>query len=107
MKSNVKGKGYSDFLDDLSGFYHDKEEAKEKKPVGIRLKEIREMQGLSIEELAHNSGFEKKRIEMIDTSASFFILFFPDNVFNNWLCLQLVHTLEICIFMQFFYLNYK
>ena len=66
MKSNVKSEEYNDFLNELSGYYPDPSKQEEKVPVGERLRKIREMEGLSIEQLAKNSGFDELKLRNIE-----------------------------------------
>jgi transcriptional regulator with XRE-family HTH domain len=57
---------FQNFLDDLSGYYRTRDEAPEQVTVAERLLEIREMEGLTREELSRISGVEEELVAMIE-----------------------------------------
>lgn len=67
MKSKTNSNEYNEFLDHLSGYYLDKEKTDAMVPVGERLKNIREMQGFTIERLAQLTGLEPGYLEKVES----------------------------------------
>jgi len=65
MKSKVQSDDYRNFLDDLTGFYQ-KEEKADAGPLGARLKKIRELQSLSLDQLARMSGLAMDKLNGIE-----------------------------------------
>ena len=57
---------FQDFLDDLSGYYRTGEEPSEQITVAERLREIREMEGLTREELSRISGVNGDLVALIE-----------------------------------------
>ena len=73
MKSNIKSKDYQNFLDDLKGYYQENEQKEEENiPVGTRIRQIRQMQGVDSATLAKNAGIDKKYL------AEFMVFCRPD-----------------------------
>jgi transcriptional regulator with XRE-family HTH domain len=66
MKTNFQSRDYQEFLEDLSGYYQEENQAEEKLYIGDRLRGIREMQGLSLDKLARLSGIEEARLAEIE-----------------------------------------
>jgi len=70
MKSKNDTSEYDKFLHDLSGFYNSNEE-KETAPIGKRLKEIRELEGMDINTLSGITGIDKNKLQGIENQEIF------------------------------------
>ncbi|PKL37756.1 MAG: XRE family transcriptional regulator [Spirochaetae bacterium HGW-Spirochaetae-1] len=71
MKSKVKSAEYDDFLHDLSGYYQGMEKDEERVPLGKRLKELRELQGMKPEELARMAGIDVDLLRKIEGQSAY------------------------------------
>jgi transcriptional regulator with XRE-family HTH domain len=70
MKSNIKSNDYQNFLDDLKGYYQENEQKEEENiPVGTRIRQIRQMQGVDSATLAKNAGIDHKYLEDVESLA--------------------------------------
>lgn len=66
MKVMHESKEYKEYFEDIQGYYQDQEKKEEIAPIGKRLKEIREMQKLSMEQFARISGIEQGKLQDIE-----------------------------------------
>ncbi len=73
MRTNIKSRDYQEFLEDLNGYYQNQEGEQDSRPIGERIKSIREMQGLPLETLAKLSGIDEGYLGEIEA-----LKVFPD-----------------------------
>ena len=66
MKVMHESKEYKEYFEDIQGYYQDQEKKAEIVPIGKRLKEIREMQKLSMEQFARISGIDQGKLRDIE-----------------------------------------
>lgn len=66
MKVMHESDEYKEYFEDVQGFYQDQEKKEEVVPVGKRLKEIREMQKMSLDQFAKISGIEPLTLRDIE-----------------------------------------
>jgi mannose-6-phosphate isomerase-like protein (cupin superfamily)/DNA-binding transcriptional regulator YiaG len=67
MKVMSESKEYKEYFDEIQGYYQQDEEKKEDiTPIGKRLKELREMQNMSLEQFSKNSGIDKDKLKDIE-----------------------------------------
>jgi len=66
MKIMSESKEYKDFFDEVQGYYQDEEKKGEITPIGKRLKELREMQNMSLEQFSKISGINKDKLKDIE-----------------------------------------
>lgn len=66
MKVLDESAEYNDYFDEIQGYYQNKEKIEDILPVGKRVKKIREMQGLSIDEFSRVSELKKGVLEQIE-----------------------------------------
>jgi quercetin dioxygenase-like cupin family protein len=66
MKVMHESKEYSDYFEDVQGYYQDQEKKEDVAPIGKRLKDIREMQNMSLEEFSRISGIEADKLKAIE-----------------------------------------
>jgi transcriptional regulator with XRE-family HTH domain len=73
MKSNVQSTDYQNYLDDLKGYYGGQEQHEERRPVGERVRSLREMQGMDAGKLADSAGIDRNYLLDIES-----LKVFPD-----------------------------
>jgi transcriptional regulator with XRE-family HTH domain len=66
MKVMSESKEYKDYFDDVQGYYQDEEKKEKITPIGKRLKELREMQNMSLEQFSKISGIDKDKVKDIE-----------------------------------------
>ncbi len=66
MKSNVQSADYRNYLEDLKGYYGGQEPMEERRPVGIRIKALREMQRMDAAKLAGIAGIDEGYLRDIE-----------------------------------------
>ena len=66
MKVMHESREYKDYFEDVQGFYQDQEKKEKIVPIGKRLKEIREMQKLSLEQFSRISGIDQGKLKDIE-----------------------------------------
>jgi transcriptional regulator with XRE-family HTH domain len=67
MKVMHESKEYKEYFEDVQGFYQDQEKKEKVAPIGKRLKEIREMQKLTLEQFARISGIDQGKLKDIES----------------------------------------
>lgn len=67
MKVMHESNEYKEYFEDIQGYYQDQEKKEEIVPIGRRLKEIREMQKLSLEQFARISGITLDKLRDIES----------------------------------------
>jgi mannose-6-phosphate isomerase-like protein (cupin superfamily)/DNA-binding transcriptional regulator YiaG len=66
MKVMSESKEYKEYFDEVQGYYQDEEKKEDITPVGKRLKELREMQDMSLEQFSKISGIDKDKVKDIE-----------------------------------------
>jgi transcriptional regulator with XRE-family HTH domain len=66
MKVMHESKEYKEFFDEVQGYYLGQEQKEDITPIGKRLKEIREMQKMSLEHFSSISGIDQKKLRDIE-----------------------------------------
>jgi len=66
MKVMSESKEYKEYFDEVQGYYQDEEKKEEITPIGKRLKELREMQNMSLEQFSKISGIDKDKVKDIE-----------------------------------------
>ena len=66
MKIMSESKEYKEFFDEVQGYYQDEEKKGEITPIGKRLKELREMQNMSLEQFSKIAGIDKDKLKDIE-----------------------------------------
>jgi quercetin dioxygenase-like cupin family protein/DNA-binding transcriptional regulator YiaG len=67
MKVMHESKEYKEYFEDVQGYYQDQEKKEKITPIGKRLKEIREMQKLSLEQFSRISGIDQTKLKEIES----------------------------------------
>jgi quercetin dioxygenase-like cupin family protein/DNA-binding transcriptional regulator YiaG len=71
MKVMHESKEYNDYFDEVQGYYHDQEKKEDILPIGDRLKQIRELQKISLDEFSRISGIAKEKLQKIEEQKIF------------------------------------
>jgi mannose-6-phosphate isomerase-like protein (cupin superfamily) len=66
MKVMSESKEYKEYFDEVQGYYQDQEKKEDITPIGKRLKELREMQKMSLEQFSKISGIDKDKVKDIE-----------------------------------------
>ena len=66
MKVMSESKEYKEYFDEVQGYYQDQEKKEDITPIGKRLKELREMQDMSLEQFSKISGIDKDKVKDIE-----------------------------------------
>jgi len=66
MKVMSESKEYKEYFDEVQGYYRDEEKKEVVTPLGKRLKEIREMQNMSLEQFSKISDIDKNKLKDIE-----------------------------------------
>jgi mannose-6-phosphate isomerase-like protein (cupin superfamily)/DNA-binding transcriptional regulator YiaG len=66
MKVMHESAEYKEYLNQIQGFYADSAKKEDEEPVGVRIKKLREMQHLSIEQFSNISGIDSSTLEKIE-----------------------------------------
>lgn len=67
MKVMHESREYKEYFEDVQGYYQDQEKKEKIEPIGKRLKEIREMQKLTMEQFARISGIDQAKLGDIES----------------------------------------
>jgi transcriptional regulator with XRE-family HTH domain len=62
-----ESKEYKEYFDEVQGYYQDQEKKEDITPIGKRLKELREMQKMSLERFSEISGIDKDKVKDIES----------------------------------------
>jgi quercetin dioxygenase-like cupin family protein len=63
MKVMSDSKEYEEYFDEVQGYYQEQEKKENITPIGTRLKKLREMQDMSLEQFSKISGIDKEKIK--------------------------------------------
>jgi len=66
MKVMSDSKEYKEYFDEVQGYYQEQEKKEDIAPIGKRLKELREMQDMSLEQFSKTSGIDKDKVKDIE-----------------------------------------
>jgi mannose-6-phosphate isomerase-like protein (cupin superfamily)/DNA-binding transcriptional regulator YiaG len=66
MKIMSDSKEYKEYFDEVQGYYQEQEKKDDITPIGKRLKELREMQNISLEQFSIISGIDKDKVKDIE-----------------------------------------
>ena len=66
MKVMSDSKEYEEYFDEVQGYYHEQEKKENITPIGKRLKELREMQDMTLEQFSKTSGIDKDKVKDIE-----------------------------------------
>jgi mannose-6-phosphate isomerase-like protein (cupin superfamily) len=66
MKVMSESKEYKEYFDEVQGYYQDQEKKEDITPIGKRLKELRKMQDISLEQFSKISGIDKNKLKDIE-----------------------------------------
>jgi mannose-6-phosphate isomerase-like protein (cupin superfamily)/DNA-binding transcriptional regulator YiaG len=66
MKVMSESKEYKEYFDEVQGYYQDQEKKEDITPIGKRLKELRKMQDMSLEQFSKISGIDKNKLKDIE-----------------------------------------
>lgn len=66
MKVMSDSKEYKEYFDEIQGYYQEQEKKEDITPIGKRLKELREMQDMSLEQFSRISGIDKDKVKNIE-----------------------------------------
>jgi quercetin dioxygenase-like cupin family protein len=66
MKVMNESKEYKEYFDEVQGYYQDEEKKEVAPPIGKRLKELRKMQNMSLEQFSKITGIDKDKLKNIE-----------------------------------------
>jgi len=66
MKVMSDSKEYEEYFDEVQGYYQEQEKKENITPIGKRLKELREMQDMTLEQFSKTSGIDKDKVKDIE-----------------------------------------
>jgi transcriptional regulator with XRE-family HTH domain len=67
MKVMSESREYKEYFDEVQGYYQDQEKKDDITPIGKRLKELREMQNMSLERFSEVSGIDIDKVKAIES----------------------------------------